>query len=103
LKEVSVFARHVTIHGSPDKVDEAVQSVKDHVLPALRDCTGFQGQLLLVDRANGDVIGISLRDTEENMKASEDKVSPSRQQVADRVDASGGPEVHPYELPIFEH
>ena len=55
-----MYARHVTVHGSPEKVDEAIQSLRDHVLPVLKDCDGFKGQLLLVDRAKGEGIGISL-------------------------------------------
>ena len=94
-------ARHVTVHGSPDRIDHAVQSVRDDVLPVLRECAGFKGQLLLIDRAKGEAIGISLWDTEENMRASEDKVAASRQQTADQVGA-GQPEVALYELPIFE-
>ena len=97
-----MYARHVTVHGSPDRVDQAVQSVKEHVLPVLQGCTGFKGQLLLIDRGKGEAIGISLWDTEENMKASEEKVAATRQQTADKVEASGAPEVALYELPIFE-
>lgn len=97
-----MYARHVTVHGSPDHVDEAVRSVRENVLPVLRDCPGFKGQLLLVDRAKGEAVGISLWDTEENMTASEEKVAAARQQTADEVGASSAPEVQLYELPIFE-
>ena len=97
-----MYARHVTVHGSPDRVDQAVQSVRDDVLPVLRECAGYKGQLLLVDRAKGEAIGISLWDTEENMKASEEKVAAARQQTADQVGAGEAPAVAVYELPIFE-
>jgi hypothetical protein len=97
-----MYARHVTVHGASDRVDEAVRSVREEVLPVLQGCAGFKGQLFLVDRDRGEVIGISLWDTEENMRASEDKVAPARQQTADQVGASSAPEVKLYELPIFE-
>jgi hypothetical protein len=97
-----MYARHVTVHGSPDRLDKAVLSVRDNVLPVLQRCAGFKGQLLLIDRAKGEAIGISLWDTEENMNASEEKVAPARQQTADQVGAGGAPEVALYELPIFE-
>lgn len=97
-----MHARHVTVHGSPDRVDEAVASVRDHVIPVLQDCAGFKGQLLLVDRAKGEAIGISLWDTEENMMASDAKVAASRQQTADQVGADSAPDIALYELPIFE-
>ena len=97
-----MYARHVTVNGSPDRIDEGVQSVRNHVLPVLQGCAGFKGQLLLIDRAKGEAIGISLWDTEENMNASEDKVAAARQQTADQVGAGGVDQVALYELPVFE-
>jgi hypothetical protein len=97
-----VYARHVTVHGSGEKVDAGIAMVREQVLPVLQKCQGFRGQLMLVDRAKGEAIGISLWDTEEDMLASEDKVSASRQQTADSVGAASAPEVSLYELPVFE-
>ena len=97
-----MYARHVTVHGSPDKVEAAIASVQNNVLPVLQGCAGFKGQLLLVDRAKGEAIGISLWDSEENMNASEEKVAAARQQTADEVGAGDSPDVALYELPIFE-
>ena len=97
-----MYARHVTVHGSPDRIDEGVQSVRNHVLPVLQGCAGFKGQLLLIDRAKGEAIGISLWDTEENMNASEDKVAAARQQTADEVGAEDVVQVALYTLPVFE-
>jgi hypothetical protein len=97
-----MYARHVTVRGTPDRVDEAVRSVRENVLPVLQACAGFKGQLLLVDRNKGEAIGISLWDSEDNMRASEEKVAAARQQTADEVGASSAPEVALYELPIFE-
>ncbi len=97
-----MYARHVTVHGSPEHVDQAIASVRDNVIPVLKECAGFKGQLLLVDRNKGEAVGISLWDSEENMLASEEKVAAARQQTADEVHASGAPEVVLYELPIYE-
>ena len=97
-----MYARHVTVHASPDKLEDGIATVRDQVIPVLKECPGFMGQLLLVDRAKGETIGISLWDTEENMNASEEKVAAVRQQTADKAQASGAPEVVLYELPIYE-
>jgi heme-degrading monooxygenase HmoA len=97
-----MYARHVTVHGTPSRMDEAVRSVQERVLPVLKECAGFKGQLLLVDRDKGEAVGISLWDTEDNMRASEEKVAAARQQTADEVGAASAPEVALYELPIFE-
>ena len=97
-----MFARHVTVAGSPDKIDEGIRSVREQVLPVLQGCAGFRGQLLLVDRQKGEAVGISLWDSEEDMRASEEKVSQARQATADQVDAPSAPEVRLYELPVYE-
>jgi hypothetical protein len=96
-----MYARHVTVRGSAEKVDEGVKSVQERVFPILKECKGFRAQLLLVDRDKGEVIGISLWDTEEDMLASEDKIGGARQQTADAVNASA-PEVRLFELPVYE-
>ena len=80
-----MFARHVTIHGSPDRVDEGIRVQREHMLPVLRSCAGFHAQLFLVDRGTGDVIGISLWESEQAMIDSEPVVSLARGRVADRV------------------
>lgn len=97
-----MHARHVTIKGDPARAQEAVRGVKDVVLPALRECAGFQGQVVLLDPAAGAAIGISFWDSEENMHASEEKVGAARQQVADSVGAQAAPEVRHFEVPIYE-
>ena len=97
-----MYARHVTIKGDPARAHEVVRTQEDVVLPALRDCAGFQAQLVLLDRVGGVAIGISLWDTEQNMHASEEKIRAARQQVADSVQAETPPEVRLYEVPIFE-
>ena len=97
-----MYARHVTVHGSPEKIDAGITSVRDSVLPVLKECRGFKGQLLLVDRDKGEAIGISLWESEQDMLDSEAKVSATRQQTADNVDATSAPEVQMYELPIYE-
>lgn len=76
--------------------------MRNNVLPVLQGCAGFKGQLLLIDRAKGESIGISLWDTEENMNASEEKVAAVRQQAADQVGGGDTVEIALYELPVFE-
>ena len=97
-----MYARHVTVKGDPARVDEVVRTQEEIVLPVLRSCTGFVAQLLLLDRARGEAIGISLWDTAENLHASEDKVRAARQQVANAIQSADPPEVRLYELSIFE-
>lgn len=97
-----MYARHVTVTGSADKLEAGIKSVREDVIPVLKGCSGFRGQLLLVDRDKGRAIGISLWDSEEDMLASEAKVAAARQQTADHVDATSAPEVHMFEMPVYE-
>jgi hypothetical protein len=43
--EVAMYARHVTVRGSAEKVDEGLKSVQDRVFPILKECNGFRVQL----------------------------------------------------------
>ena len=97
-----MFARHVTVHGSPDRIDEGIRVQRENVVPVLRQCEGFIAQVFLVDRATGDVVGMSLWKSEADMLASEAKVGPVRQRVAQQVGASAAPDVRVYEVPVFE-
>ena len=97
-----MYARHVTVKGDRGRVDEAVTRVRESVIPVLKQCEGFKGQLLLIDRERGEAIGISLWDSEDNMRASEEQVSRVRQEAAASVEASTPPEVRMLEMPIFE-
>jgi heme-degrading monooxygenase HmoA len=97
-----MYARHVSVRGSSESIDEGVQSVRDHVFPILKECPGFRGQMVLVDRDKGELIGISLWDTEEDLLASEEKIKGARQQAVASAGASAPPEVRILELPVFE-
>lgn len=97
-----MFARHVTVRGDLSRIDDAIRVQTTEVLPALHDCEGFVAQLVLVDRNNGDVIGMSIWDSDEHMRASEERIRPARQRVAEAMAASGVPDVRIFELAIFD-
>jgi hypothetical protein len=54
-----MYARLTTTHFSPYRVDEAIGTVRNHVLPATQQQTGFRGLLMLVDRSTGKGITIT--------------------------------------------
>lgn len=97
-----MYARHVTIKGDPARMDDVVRTQREVVVPALRDCEGFVAQLVLLDRTAGEVIGMSIWDSEDHMLASEDGIRPARQQVAEALRAFSAPEVRIYELAVFD-
>jgi heme-degrading monooxygenase HmoA len=46
--------------------------IREHVLPALRQQDGFSGFLVLVERASGKVLGLTLWESEQAMNATEE-------------------------------
>ena len=46
--------------------------IREHVLPALRQQDGFSGFLVLLERASGKVLGLTLWESEQAMNATEE-------------------------------
>jgi heme-degrading monooxygenase HmoA len=68
-----VFARVTTIgEAPPERLDDMTHEISDHVLPALRQQDGFSGALVLVERASGKVLGLTLWESEQAMNATEE-------------------------------
>lgn len=78
-----MFARVTTLQGSPDSIDAGTASVRDEVLPAAQGMAGFKGMIALGDRSTGKMIGITLWESEEAMRASEEAGERLRQSAAD--------------------
>ena len=85
-----MHARVSTFQGSPDSVDAALDDVKSNVLPTIREVPGFAGMIALADRASGTTMGITLWESEEAMKASEEAANKIRSGVADAGGSKGG-------------
>jgi heme-degrading monooxygenase HmoA len=96
------YARVSTIQGSPDRVDEGIGKITDEVLPQLREVAGFQGIISLVDRDTGASRTITLWETEDAMRASEEAANRLREKAASDLGATGAPQVERYEVAIAE-
>ena len=64
-----MFARVRTTSGVPEKVDDGIRHFKENVVASYRNVAGFKGAYLLVNRKSGEVVGITLWDTEAHMQA----------------------------------
>jgi heme-degrading monooxygenase HmoA len=79
-----------------DKLDEAVQIWRDHVLPSVQQQKGFRSVRLLVDRKNGKIASLGLWESEADFQAT---VSWNEKQVARFAGLfSSPPEVNGYEV-----
>jgi hypothetical protein len=95
-----MFARATRLEGSPDRLDDAIRQFREETLPAAQSEAGFSGGMLLADRASGAAMAVTLWDTEENMRASEQFANEQRTQGATTAGASGAPTVEHYEVAV---
>jgi heme-degrading monooxygenase HmoA len=82
-----MWARVSTFQGAAGLSDVEVQDITaratEKLLPGLRQVTGWQGVLNLIDRTTGKSLTITLWDTEDDMRASEEAASQIRAQAAE--------------------
>jgi heme-degrading monooxygenase HmoA len=96
-----MYARITTLEGAPDKMDDAWRHIQEQVLPQLQQMDGFEGFLALGNRQSGKVLGVAFWESEEALRATEEKVAGVRSGAAD---AAGGTVagVDQYEVVVFE-
>ena len=87
----------------PERIDEARQYFEQQELPALERQKGFEGVLVMVDRADGRATAITFWDTQEDMRASDRAADEARAATLDQVrpsEPSREPVVERYEVLI---
>ena len=94
-----MFARVTTVQGSPDRMEDGQRYVREQVLPTLQGLTGFKGFYQLMDRTSGKLLGISLWETEEALRASAPVAQRLRAGAEDRG-AMGMPIAEEFEVTI---
>jgi heme-degrading monooxygenase HmoA len=67
-----MFARLLRMHIQENQTGRAVKIFKESVIPLCKDQKGYQGSLLLCDKKTNTCLPITLWETEENMKATEE-------------------------------
>ncbi len=77
-----MFARVSTFQGPPDQTSKGIRVAQEQILPAARLQDGFVGIYLLYDRESGRSLAITLWETEEDMKASEEAAHRARTESA---------------------
>ena len=96
-----MHARVSIFEGAPDEIDEGLRQAREQVLPRARQMDGFKGIIALGDRQSGKTLGITLWESEEDMRASEEAANRLREESAE---AGGGTVagVERYEVGLFE-
>ena len=85
-----MYARTAIIQGRPGTSEEAAKIFNELVLPAARQQNGFKGALFLTEPATGKGMSVTLWETEEDLKASENS-GYFREQIAKFAPLLAGP------------
>lgn len=78
-----MFARVSTFQGPPDQTAEGIRVAREQILPVARLHDGFEGIYILFDRETGKSITITLWESEEDMRASEEAANRARSESAE--------------------
>ena len=98
-----MHARVVTIQYQPGKVDEAIQILRESILPETRQQAGFKGMMALADRSTDKAMAISLWQTEADAQASGASSSYLQAQLAKVASLSAtAPVIETYEVVVQE-
>jgi heme-degrading monooxygenase HmoA len=96
-----VYARVSTLEGSPEQIDEGLRYLREEILPTGKDDPGFKGLIALADRNSGKTLSITLWESEQEMRATEQDANQLRSAWSE----TSGQEVasvESYEVGLFE-
>jgi heme-degrading monooxygenase HmoA len=79
-----MFARLSTYQGSPIPPGGDIGTHSETIVRQVEDAPGFRGVYYLIDRTSGTAATLSLWEDEESMRASEERATRIREQVAQR-------------------
>jgi heme-degrading monooxygenase HmoA len=97
-----MHARISHVDGSPEKVDQGIESFRSTTLQELKSQPGNRGAILLIDRTSGKGMAITLWEDEAAMKASEGWANTARRTASEQMGAGGEGQVERYEVAVFE-
>jgi hypothetical protein len=95
-----MHARVTSITGSAAEADAGIADFRANVVPFTRE--QGKGAILLIDRASGEAIAITLWEDEQAMRASEEAANTVRSRAADQLGATQAPTIGRYEVAVFE-
>ncbi|MBW3663332.1 MAG: hypothetical protein KY469_09560 [Actinobacteria bacterium] len=96
-----MWARVSLYSGSPDSLDADLDYTRENIMPKVRELAGFQGIYAFADRDTGTTMSITLWDSEEDLRASDEAANQLR---SDSTQHAGGSvvSVERYEVAYHE-
>ncbi|MBL0886549.1 hypothetical protein [Myceligenerans indicum] len=98
-----MYVRTSELRGDPAMLDEGLRLARDEIFPAVTALEGCAGMSLLFDRQICRAIATTSWRSEEAMRASADVVAPMRERAERTLGATGGSEVHEWEVAVVHH
>ena len=97
-----MYARLISFSGAaPEKRERAVQTMRETVIPMLREYDGFAGYIALYDEENQRAKAILLWETEENAESAEQTLVERRRQLTSGIGLTVD-SADLYEAPVVE-
>jgi heme-degrading monooxygenase HmoA len=94
-----VFARVITVQAPPDGFDGVIRFVQEQ-LPGAQAQPGFKGFYLLTDRDTGNVVTISLWDTQDDIRALEALAARVNSEAEESIGVAPPPPAKIYQVEI---
>ena len=97
-----MYARLITFSGADaDKRENAIQTIRETVIPMLRQYEGYGGYISLYDEAKGQAKAIVLWDSKEIADANEAELAERRKQLTAGIGLTIE-SIELYEAPVVE-
>ena len=97
-----MYARLISFSGAdPDKRDRMIQTIRETVIPMLRQHDGFAGYVGLYDEQNQRAKAVLLWESEETAEAAEQELAERRRQLAGGIGLTVE-SADLYEAPVVE-
>ena len=98
-----MYARMTVAQVQPERFDEAVTAVQDAFVPAAREQPGYRGFLLLTERDQQRLVGISFWETEAELQSSGGASGYYQQRIAEFADlVTAPPTITVHEVAVRE-
>jgi len=95
-----MYARVTELHGVGGDADRHMQHFEDDILPRAESVPGMSGGLVLVDRASGRGMVITLWDDEETLADSREEMASLRELAFQRMNLRSPAVVREYEVGV---
>jgi heme-degrading monooxygenase HmoA len=99
-KEQTMFARITIAHGAPEKLDTGLAALRKGLRAGQEQVTGFKGLYVLVDRATGKHVTVSLWETREDAEMVSELAPHMQGRLVEAFGISGPPTHEIYEVAV---